>query len=171
MDGNEHAMVLTDADGNPLADITSVTWDNALIAGPVDGPASQPLKDLFVDQAAPTLAQYSGLTDASGAVEVDYTVWTDGTHFAVNTDMDGTKYAMVLTDADGNPLADITSVTWDNALIAGPVDGPASQPLKDLLLTHIPTGTVFRAGIDVSGAVEADYTVWTTAPLRCYAYR
>ena len=108
--GNEHAMVLTDADGNPLADITSVTWDNALIAGPVDGPASQPLKDLFADQAAPTWDTVSGLTDASGAVEVDYTVWTDGTHFVVmHTDMDGNEHAMVLTDADGNPLADITS--------------------------------------------------------------
>ena len=41
-----HAMVLTDADGNPLADITGVTWDNALIADPDGG--SQPLVT-FVD--------------------------------------------------------------------------------------------------------------------------
>ena len=33
---------------------------------------------------------------------------------------------------DGNPLADITGVTWDNALIADPDGG--SQPFKESLV-------------------------------------
>ena len=45
------------------------------------------------------------------------------------------RQSMVLTGTDGNPLTDINAVTWDNALIAGPVDGAASQPLKDLWST------------------------------------
>ena len=48
LSGRFHFVLRTeDADGNPLADITGVTWDNALIADPDGG--SQPLKDLFAD--------------------------------------------------------------------------------------------------------------------------
>ena len=90
-----------------------------------------PIDGASMIEAAPTWEQHSLLTDTSGSTDIDYQVMTDGTHFAVmHTDMDGNEHAMVLTDADGNPLADITGVTWDNALIADPDGG--SQPLKDL---------------------------------------